>query len=197
MSAVNGPKMHSPPRAMTVWVQSMLRDPGPLDDGDPRDRANALAPDTENSTPNTEEEAIADFDSPLTVDTSSGSEGSTDGEEHSYGGDDDDDDSEGDNNGGGSGNGINDGHGGGGNHDAHGGGDAAAATATQDEAAGNGSDEEDYVDALYGLTSTELADIEVMTRQTQDEGSSHDAELESLYDDAISQADEAELYNID
>ncbi|OAA77011.1 hypothetical protein LEL_06695 [Akanthomyces lecanii RCEF 1005] len=192
MRAVNGPKMHSPPRAITVWVQSMLRDPGPLDDNDPRDRANALAPETENSMQNTEEEDIADFDSPLSVATSSGSEGSTDGEEHSAGGSDDDEDDDG---GGGGDGGI---------HDAHGGGDAAAAAVAQDEAAGEGSDEEeDYVDALYGLTSAELAEIEAMTHPNQEEEPLQEeepfqeAELESLYDDAMSQANEMELYDID
>lgn len=215
MRAVNGPKRHSPPRAFTVWMQSRLRDPKPFDgdESDSEDLASILAPeandadadwignDAANSVQDVEDDSIADFDSPFTVAISSGSEGSTDGEEGTSSADE-----YGHGNGGSNSDGDdgNDGDGERGSHEAHSGGDPAAAAVAQDEAAGEGSDEEqDYVDALYGLTSAELAEIEAMTHPNQEEEPLQEeepfqeAELESLYDDAMSQADEMELYDID
>ncbi len=182
MRAVNGPKVYSQPRAITVWVQSMLRDPGPFDNGDPRDRVSALAPESDNGMQDTDEENIADFDSPMAVATSSGSEGSTGEEEQS---DDDDDDDDG-------------GGGGGGGDDNDEGGteQAVDAAAAQDEDAGEESDE-NYVDAVYAFNVRELAEIEAMERSSQDEELSGEGELESLYDDAMSHADEMELDEVE
>ncbi|KAJ4154069.1 hypothetical protein LMH87_010532 [Akanthomyces muscarius] len=189
-------------------MQSRLRDPKPFDgdESDSEDLASILAPeandadadwignDAANSVQDVEDDSIADFDSPFTVAISSGSEGSTDGEEGTSSADE-----HGHGNGGSNSDGDdgNDGDGERGSHEAHSGGDPAVAAVRPGEAAAEDSEEENYFDALYGLASAELVEIEAMAQPAQEEEPFREAELESLYDDAMSQADEMELYDID
>ncbi|OAA42502.1 hypothetical protein BBO_05165 [Beauveria brongniartii RCEF 3172] len=92
--AVDGPKVYRQPRAFTVWMQSRLRDSRPGGDSDSEDLFSILAPghDAVNGFQDIEEDSIAEFDAPLMVDVSSGSEGSTDGEQNAVRYDDSNDD---------------------------------------------------------------------------------------------------------
>ncbi|TQV90058.1 hypothetical protein IF1G_11285 [Cordyceps javanica] len=92
MRAVNEPKTYDQPRAFTIWKRSIFNGSGLLIGNDPHDLVSSEAPEMEDyeanltetdaaDTMNIEEHDISDFDTPLTLVASSGSEGSTEGED--------------------------------------------------------------------------------------------------------------------
>lgn len=224
MRAVNGPKVYGRPNAFTVWLQTVLRNPPPTDNSAPQNPASLLLSsdedddeedddeddetssdenDAANNFADTEEEDLPEWDDLLDVDASSGSEGSTDGEDKPK---------------------INARLKGKGravdsSSGSEGGADEAGkpkvsgrwkgkGRAVDDGCKAMGSGDETYYDAQYGLTLKELAEnmaetqpeIETETRtktrterQTEIAGPAEvEEEMESLYDDAMSHADELE-----
>ncbi|KAM3481370.1 hypothetical protein MY5147_000761 [Beauveria neobassiana] len=173
MRTVDGPMVYRHPLAFTVSMQRRPRDSKAGGDSDPEDLVSILAPETDGGDSNkigygavngfqdTEDDSIADFDVLLIVNVSSGSEESTDGE-HNPGRDDDSDDDVGNVDE------VTTGVGGGGTNREDGGND-------RDEESDK---EEDYVNAMYGFIPPEIEETE--------EGD----ELEPLFDDAMSRADE-------
>ncbi|OAA60780.1 hypothetical protein ISF_05819 [Cordyceps fumosorosea ARSEF 2679] len=170
----------------------------PIDGGDARERVSTLAGETESDAGDSEEDDIADFESPMTIAESSGSEGSADEEGEptgrtGVGGSALNRIRYGPENGTGQGTvgssvdgiGVGDGNGSQEVHDA-----AGAAAVLQAENAGEESEEgEDYVDAVYCFTTAGALEAEVVEHPWQGES---EQELESLYDDAMSRADEME-----
>ncbi|KAJ6780655.1 hypothetical protein PWT90_01315 [Aphanocladium album] len=188
MESVNGAKLYGRARAFTVWLQSMLGDPRSADLSDPRDHESILLPETEdnvadaigsdaaNNIPDIEEEYLKDWDSLLEVESSSSSEGSTDGEPESV-----------------SGTGAPMDKGKGRAVDLDDGGDNAQDGTNTGTVPDPG--EDIFFDAQYGLTLAELAELAEI--QEEMAHPSNEEELESLYDDAMSHADELEDEELD
>ncbi|OAA70782.1 hypothetical protein LEL_09373 [Akanthomyces lecanii RCEF 1005] len=178
LRAVNGEKIYGQPGALTMWVRTVLRDRTPVDGRDPRDLFAILAPETEDD----------DLD-PIGADAANDI---PDVEERYMRNFDiplsiaASSSSEGSTDGGGTaGWGDNPDEGDGGN-------EGAGAVAHNEDAAQESDTGENYVDAVPSFNTAESAEIGGGLTQT-----SQEEELESLYDDAMSRADEVELYDID